>query len=140
MASKSIKNFFRPLSDSVSEQSSKKQRTEVTSLAQTVNSKDGTDDNSTNEKHITETNQASDDPKAASSSDDLEATWQVTTYLTEENWRERLSPEFSKPYFKRLAEFVQREITTKTVFPPKDQIFNAFNLCPFDDVKVLMSY
>jgi hypothetical protein len=138
--SKSIKTFFRPLSDSVNEQSSKRQRTETTALAQTINSKDVTQEKNSNssEEQTAEIKLSTDKPKAETFSDNLETTWQVTTYLIEERWNEKLSPEFSKPYFKRLADFVQREMTTKTVFPPKDKIFNAFNLCPFDDVKVLI--
>jgi uracil-DNA glycosylase len=56
----------------------------------------------------------------------------------EESWKKRLSPEFEKDYFLRLTEFVRNEYRTKTVFPPGPQIFNAFNLCPFDNVKTVI--
>lgn len=56
----------------------------------------------------------------------------------EESWKKRLSPEFEKDYFLRLTEFVRNEYRTKTVFPPGPQIFNAFNLCPFDKVKTVI--
>lgn len=46
--------------------------------------------------------------------------------------------EFSKDYYKQLHDFVEREYQTKTIFPPKQEIFRALNLCPFDDVKVII--
>jgi uracil-DNA glycosylase len=55
-----------------------------------------------------------------------------------ETWKEKLSNEFEKPYFLQLTEQVRREYTTGTCYPPGKQIFNAFNLCPFDQVKVVI--
>lgn len=54
------------------------------------------------------------------------------------SWRERLDAEFSKDYFIHLTDFVRKEYQTKQVFPPGNMIFNAFNLCPFDKVKVVI--
>ena len=56
----------------------------------------------------------------------------------EESWKKRLQPEFEKPYFKTLTEFVRNEYRTKTIYPPGRLIFNAFDSCPFDDVKVVI--
>ena len=56
----------------------------------------------------------------------------------DETWKEKLSAEFEKPYFLQLTEQVRREYTTGTCYPPGKQIFNAFNLCPFDQVKVVI--
>ena len=56
----------------------------------------------------------------------------------EESWKEALIPEFSKDYFIRLTDFVRKEYHETTVYPPGKLIFNAFNLCPFDKVKVVI--
>jgi uracil-DNA glycosylase len=56
----------------------------------------------------------------------------------EESWNKRLSPEFDKEYFLRLAGFVKDEYKSQTIFPPGGLIFNAFNLCPFDRVKAVI--
>ena len=53
-------------------------------------------------------------------------------------WRERLQEEFDAPYFAQLADFVRREYATGTCYPPGGEIFNAFNLCPFPRVKVVI--
>ena len=56
----------------------------------------------------------------------------------EESWKQHLAPEFEKYYFVRLTNFVRQEYQTTTVYPPGRLIFNAFNLCPFDQVKVVI--
>ena len=56
----------------------------------------------------------------------------------EESWKQVLTPEFDKDYFIRLTEFVRREYQTTTVYPPGKLIFNAFNLCPYNKVKVVI--
>lgn len=56
----------------------------------------------------------------------------------EQSWKNRLQPEFEKPYFKTLIDFVKAEYQTKTIFPPGKLIFNAFDSCPFDAVKVVI--
>lgn len=56
----------------------------------------------------------------------------------EESWKIRLQPEFEKDYFYKLTEFVKNEYRTQTIYPPGNLIFNAFNLCPFDKVKVVI--
>ena len=56
----------------------------------------------------------------------------------ESSWKSKLSEEFLKDYFIRLSEFVKEEYHTNIVYPPGSMIFNAFNLCPFNDVKVVI--
>ena len=56
----------------------------------------------------------------------------------EEGWKKALAPEFEKDYFVRLTDFVRQEYQQTTVYPPGRLIFNAFNLCPFDKVKVVI--
>lgn len=56
----------------------------------------------------------------------------------EQSWKERLQGEFDKPYFKTLTDFVRDEYRTNIIYPPGKLIFNAFNLCPFDNVKVVI--
>ncbi|KAA5825680.1 uracil-DNA glycosylase [Algibacter amylolyticus] len=54
------------------------------------------------------------------------------------SWQPYLKEEFSKPYFLDLMRFVETEYKNTICYPPKDQIFNAFNYCHFDDVKVVI--
>ena len=56
----------------------------------------------------------------------------------EESWKKQLQPEFEKPYFKQLTEFVRSEYASQTIYPPAKLIFNAFDQCPFDQVKVVI--
>ncbi len=56
----------------------------------------------------------------------------------EESWREHLAHEFEQPYFERLTDFVRQEYRTGTCYPPAPLVFNAFNLCPFQRVKVVI--
>ena len=54
------------------------------------------------------------------------------------SWDNVLEEEFKKEYFLKIKEFVEAEYKTKTIYPPKDEIFNAFKLCPIDNVKVVI--
>lgn len=56
----------------------------------------------------------------------------------EEGWKEVLADEFEKPYFGILTSFVRSEYQAHTCYPPGKLIFNAFNLCPFNQVKVVI--
>lgn len=56
----------------------------------------------------------------------------------EESWRRHIGAEFDKQYFIDLTKFVREEYTHHTCYPPGKYIFNAFNLCPFDSVKVVI--
>ena len=54
------------------------------------------------------------------------------------SWRKVLAEEFTKPYFHKLEAFVDQERRTHTVYPPEDDVFNAFKLTPLDEVKVVL--
>ena len=56
----------------------------------------------------------------------------------EESWKQQLQEEFEKPYFRQLTDAVRVEYQSGTCYPPGSLIFNAFNLCPFDKVKVVI--
>jgi uracil-DNA glycosylase len=56
----------------------------------------------------------------------------------EPSWKNALQSEFDKDYFVRLTDFVRNEYKTKLTFPPSALIFNAFDQCPFDNVKVVI--
>ena len=57
----------------------------------------------------------------------------------EQSWKEILKNEFEKDYFKRLTTFVREEYQGDTpIYPPARLIFNAFDHCPFDKVKVVI--
>ena len=56
----------------------------------------------------------------------------------EQSWKQHLMPEFDKPYFVNLTNFVRDQYRTKTIYPPAKLIFNAFDQCPFDEVEVVI--
>lgn len=56
----------------------------------------------------------------------------------EDSWKTQLQPEFDKDYFRALTAFVRDEYQHHTVYPPGKLIFNAFNLCPFHKVEVVI--
>ena len=56
----------------------------------------------------------------------------------EDSWHRHLQAEFDKPYFAQLAGAVRQEYSAATCYPPGKLVFNAFNLCPFDQVKVVI--
>ncbi len=56
----------------------------------------------------------------------------------EESWKKRLEGEFEKPYFQELTKFVREEYVNGAVYPRPENIFRAFELTPFDEVKVVI--
>lgn len=54
------------------------------------------------------------------------------------SWKAVLESEFEKPYFIDLMQKVDNEYANFTCFPPKELIFNAFEKCSFDDLKVVI--
>lgn len=57
----------------------------------------------------------------------------------EESWKNALTSEFDKDYFIKLTDFVRSEyLAGKKIYPEPKNIFNAFNLCPFDRVRVVI--
>lgn len=55
-----------------------------------------------------------------------------------QEWRHSLSAELKKPYIRSLEEFVTSQYSTATVFPPREVIFTALNICPLSEVKVVV--
>ena len=58
--------------------------------------------------------------------------------LIDSSWREILEPEFTKPYFNKLLTFIQKTKETAEVYPPENKVFEAFNLTPLPQVKVVI--
>lgn len=56
----------------------------------------------------------------------------------DESWKRVLCDEWDKDYFKNLTQFVRNEYTQTTVYPPGKEIFAAFDVTPFDEVKVVI--
>lgn len=54
------------------------------------------------------------------------------------SWKAALEQEFDRPYFELLTQYVRQQYATKTVYPPAKLIFNAFDSCPLDEVKVVI--
>ncbi len=56
----------------------------------------------------------------------------------EEGWKKQLNEEFEKDYFTELSAFVRNEYKTQRIYPPGKLIFNAFDQCPFEKLKVVI--
>ncbi|MBE9510798.1 MAG: uracil-DNA glycosylase [Bacteroidetes bacterium] len=56
----------------------------------------------------------------------------------EQSWKTRLQNEFEKEYFINLTNFVKKEYNSHTIYPPGRLIFNAFDKCPFENVKIVI--
>ena len=56
----------------------------------------------------------------------------------EESWKTRLQEEFDKPYFANLTQFVHNEYASGVVYPPGNEMFAAFDACPFEQVRVVI--
>jgi uracil-DNA glycosylase len=54
------------------------------------------------------------------------------------SWQAELKTEFEKPYFEQLSEFVKSEYDAHPCFPPENEIYNAFNHCAFEAIKVVI--
>ncbi|WP_297803002.1 uracil-DNA glycosylase [uncultured Polaribacter sp.] len=55
-----------------------------------------------------------------------------------ESWKNILSAEFDKPYFKELTGFINKEYSNYQCFPKIDEVFSAFDNCSFKDLKVVI--
>ena len=58
--------------------------------------------------------------------------------MIQNDWLDAIKPEFAKPYYRDLYEFVKSEYSRVVVYPPADDIFNAFHFTPLSKVKVLI--
>ena len=54
------------------------------------------------------------------------------------DWLQAVGGEFRKPYYKELYDFVKEEYSTRVIYPPADDIFNALHLTPLKEVKVVI--
>ncbi len=54
------------------------------------------------------------------------------------DWWAFLQKEWQEPYFEKLSAFVHTEYETKTIFPPKNKVFSAFEACAYKDIKVVI--
>ncbi|MBL3657592.1 uracil-DNA glycosylase [Fulvivirga sediminis] len=55
-----------------------------------------------------------------------------------DSWKNKLSNEFDKTYFQKLVKFVKSEYQQHTIYPPGNEIFNAFDHCSFDETRVVI--
>ena len=136
-ASGSIKNFFSVTSSSSSGKKRKAEDSEISDENQTKEQKLG--ENTESEVVL---QQVDGNPSTFVSADSEVTISQATGWppmdTLEPTWRERLLPEFQKPYFQRLMQFLAAESRSHTIFPPSNQLFTALNLCAFDTVKVVV--
>ncbi len=56
----------------------------------------------------------------------------------EASWKTLLADEFEKEYFIQLTDFVRNEYKTRRIYPPAKLIFNAFDQCPFENLKIVI--
>lgn len=61
-----------------------------------------------------------------------------TMAMIDNDWLPFMQPEFKKPYYKKLYQFVKEEYRTRVIYPPAEDIFNAFHFTPLHEVKVLI--
>lgn len=59
-------------------------------------------------------------------------------FTLKSSWRKILTDEFEKPYFKKLLKFIDSEYTNKNIFPERKNIYRAFDLCSFENVRVVI--
>jgi len=62
----------------------------------------------------------------------------MSRVVLESSWKEALAEEFEKPYWSELTAFVRDEYVSKKVYPPPSSVFRAFELCPFESVRVVI--
>ncbi|MEK8020772.1 MAG: uracil-DNA glycosylase [Candidatus Parabeggiatoa sp.] len=54
------------------------------------------------------------------------------------SWQDKLAAECDRPYFQKLIAFLNDELKTQTIYPPESLIFNAFEKCAFEQIKVVI--
>ncbi len=62
----------------------------------------------------------------------------MSTIKIDPTWKKALETQFNQPYWESLTSRVRDDYKTKKVYPPAANIFRAFDLCPFDKVKVVI--
>jgi uracil-DNA glycosylase len=56
----------------------------------------------------------------------------------ESSWKKELMTEFEAPYFQKLSQHIKQQYLKEKIYPPPKNIFRAFDLCPFNEVKVVI--
>src|SRR5690606_19971155 len=56
----------------------------------------------------------------------------------EPSWKQALQSEFSQDYWQKLSSHIRQQYVETAIYPPPTKVFQAFNLCPFDEVKVVI--
>lgn len=139
--SKSIRSFFAPAISS-----NKKPRIEVAAAAVSGGKVDCTPDSvevtAKTSSLSSETDQNVAPPSVTTAPTTATGTsgasgWPPLDGL-EPGWRNALQPQFDRPYFRRLMQYLSSEVKSHTVYPPSNEIFMALNLCPLDEVKVVV--
>jgi len=78
------------------------------------------------------------DSDAKSSASTVPSSSSYANYLTDESWKKLLKGEMEKDYFKAIESFVAQEREENAVFPSDEDVFNAFNFTPVDQVRVVI--
>lgn len=104
---------------------------------------DANDTGSSTKKQKGTSNSAFFTPAAATAATATTSTSATTNhYLSlndiEQGWKGHLMKEHEKAYFIKLSAYVEQDSKANTVYPSKSNIFNAFNLCPYDNIKVVI--
>lgn len=58
--------------------------------------------------------------------------------MIQNDWLDAIGSEFKQPYYKDLYQFVKKEYSSQVIYPPSEDIFNAFHFTPLSEVKVLL--
>ena len=90
-------------------------------------------------QYVTSNKGKGEQPGAAAAAASDTTGFNPQSLLTCTKWRNQLCGEFEKAYFKKITELLTKEYKAgKQIFPPKQEIFNAFNLTPLDSIKVVI--
>ncbi len=142
----SIKSFFKPKSSSIASISTTNVVNSGSSLGATAGVKRSSDDAEDSDNKINSEplfkKPTTSVLTSSSSSSSLNNTtpfyWEPFHDKVNGTWLKLLDPEVQKPYFRKLATFVDAERKKHTIFPPSHHTFSALNYCSFEDVKVVI--
>jgi hypothetical protein len=131
-----ITSFFSP--------KSKRARVEDASLEETTTTESPSSAEPSQVSITEETKEITGEEKSASDENQVETisavvqSTTVTPLFDLGSWSELLGDEFTKSYFKTLMRYVDQEYKTATVYPPKEQMFTAFQTCDLNQLKVVI--
>ena len=133
MSKTSIQNFFQPTTKKLKTSHNNNNELEDTEVPKKEEIVDLVDITESSSSHVVSLKPATSSEMMTNESTE----WDHLKYL-DDNWKATLSKEFTKPYFKSLQSYVDRERANNKVFPSVENTFNAFNSCPFDHLKVVI--